>query len=143
MFLDLFGNGPDSADYPAKSLSGTACMKVPPFCMKLIRPTRRIGNPGPIWAWISFAGIQSGDPEKVSLRFPLPCPNTILAPFGFWLIPVNVFRSRWKQPGFPDYRIITPFRKHVYESTPVLHEIDPGHLPDWQSGPVSGPDLPQ
>jgi hypothetical protein len=56
-------------------------------------------------------------------------------------MPVNVFRALRKLPGFPDYRRITPFRKGVYESTPFLHEIDPGNLPDWQSGPVWDPDF--
>jgi hypothetical protein len=29
----------------------------------------------------------------------------------------------------------------VYVNTPFLHEIDPGHQPDLQSGPVSGIDF--
>ena len=86
--------------------------------------------------WDTVRGI----PQRVP-PVPPPCPNTILALFGYWLMPVNVFRSLWKQPGFPDYRHITPFRKHVYESPPFLHEIDPGHAPDWQAGPVFSVDF--
>ena len=140
MFLDLFGNGPDSADYPVKCLSGTACMKVSPFCMKLIRVNCRIGNPGLIWAWISFAGIPSGGSPGRIHAVSRSCPTTIPAPFGHWLMPVNVFRSLWKWPGFPGLSRIMPFRNSVYESTPFLHEIDPGELPDWQSGPDLCPD---
>ena len=118
-------------------------MKVPPFCMKLIRPTCRIGNPGPFWAWISFANILSGgSPERVH-TVPLLCPNTIPAPFGHGLMPVNVFRSLRKLPGSHGQSRILPFRNSVYESPPFLHEIDPAHPPDWQSGPDLCPDLPK
>ena len=143
MFLDLFGNCPDPTDNPVFCLSGIACMKVPPFCMKLIRPNCRIGNPGPFWAWISFANILSGgSPERVH-TVPLLCPNTIPAPFGHGLMPVNVFRSLRKLPGSHGQSRILPFRNSVYESPPFLHEIDPAHPPDWQSGPDLCPDLPK
>ncbi len=85
--------------------------------------------------------IPQGVPPVPASRFPLPCPTTILALSGHWLMPVNVLRSLWKQPGFPDYRLIMPFRKRVYENASFLHEIDPGHMPDWQSGPVFGVDF--
>jgi hypothetical protein len=141
MFLDLFGYCPDSPNHPVKCRSGNVCTNVSLFCMKLIRPTRRIDNPVPICALISFAGILSGgSPERVH-TVSLLCPPTIPAPFGHWLMPVNVFRSLWKLPGLPGQSRIMPFRKRVYECTPFLHEIDPAQPPDWQSGPELSPDL--
>jgi len=82
-----------------------------------------------------------GTPPKKPSPVPRPCPNTIPAPFGHWLMPVNVFRSLWKWPGFRRLSRKIPFRNSVYESPPVLHEIDPAHPPDWQSGPDMGLDI--
>jgi hypothetical protein len=110
-------------------------MKVPLFCMKLIRTTSRIGNPGPICARIFCVGILTmGSPERVP-ALSLTCPTMIPASFGHWLMPVNVLKSLWKLSGFRGLPSKMPFRNNVYESTPFLHEIDPDYLPDWQSGP--------
>ena len=99
--------------------------------------------------WDNFVSLnnvhserKSGESPKKPSPFPRPCPTTIPAPFGHWLMPVNVFRSLWKWPGFRRLSRKMPFRNSVYEDTPFLYEIDPGQLPDWQSGPYLCPDSP-
>jgi hypothetical protein len=45
-------------------------------------------------------------------------------------------------PDSQNIHIKCLFRKGMYENTPILHEIDTGQPPDWQSGPLLDPDSP-
>ncbi len=101
-FLDLFGNGPDSPDYAVLCFSGTACMKVPPFCMKLIRVNYRIGNPVPICARIPHDEIRRGD-ARHGAASSSPVPVTGHRPDRTRLPPAKIhcrenFR-RFRQPA--------------------------------------------
>ena len=51
------------------------------------------------------------------------------------------FVSLRKRPGFRRLFRKIPFRNSVYENTLFLHEIDPAHPPDSQSGPDLSMDL--